>query len=301
MARCEGCGLRFRYPGRREKYPEALKWAGPVATPFSSAEEKEAPKMAEENTQPKVAKELTAADSSERGSRGCPACGSTAYHRTKRTKLEHLRLRPPMARCEKCGTRFPYPAHRREYPEPLKFVGAAATVPRAAEEKRTPGMAEEDSGPKVTQQVIVVNYSDHGSRCCPACGSTEYHHSRRTTLDRVLLRPAMARCEKCGSRFPYSSHDNKPSDALKSGEVAANVSPVGEEGRASRTAEESSAPEVDKQGTAADSSNGGLSRCPFCGSTAYRRSRRTKLEHLLLRPKMARCRDCRKRFPYPMR
>jgi hypothetical protein len=40
-------------------------------------------------------------------------------------------------------------------------------------------------------------------------------------------------------------------------------------------------------------------RCPRCGATEFRRSRRNLLEHILFRPKMARCRNCRFRFPHP--
>jgi uncharacterized Zn finger protein len=287
MARCENCGMRFVYPGRREKYPEALKSAGAAATLPLFPEEKKTQDMTQENAQPRVSKQVAAADSSDRDSKRCPACGSTEYHRTRRTKLEHFRRRPPMARCKKCGTRFPHPGRREKYPEPLKYVGPAAKASGPAEEQKAPRMAEESPRPKVTQPVTVVDYTEHGRRCCPVCGSSKYHRSRRTTLDRLLLRSAMAHCEKCGSRFPYPKPHHEHSDSVKSGEAAANASHVGEEGRASRTA--------------ADSSSRGLNRCPFCGSTAYRRSRRTTLEHLLFRPKMARCRHCRKRFPYPKR
>ena len=241
----------------------------------------------------------TAADSSDGESPRCPACGSTEYHRTKRTKLERLWLGEPMARCERCGMRFPYPGHRAEYPEPLKLIGATATVSRSAEERRAPRMAEESFQPEVDKQVTVGDYSNHALRCCPTCGSTKYHRSRRNTLDRILLRPAMAHCEKCGSRFPYPGHHDTPSDAVKLGQAAVSVSHVGEGGKGSSAAEEDSQPKVEEQGSAADSSSQGLSRCPACGSTSYRRSRRTTLERILLRPRMARCRNCRKRFPYP--
>ncbi|MGD0456445.1 MAG: hypothetical protein ABSC21_01710 [Terriglobia bacterium] len=159
--------------------------------------------MAEENTQPKVTQQVPGADSSNRGLHRCPTCGSTAYHRTRRTTLEHLLLRPRMARCEKCGLRFPYPGHREKHPDPLKVVEPGATVPRPVEERRAPKMAEESSQPKVAQQVAVVDYSNHGLRPCPVCGSTEYRRSRRTILERILLRPRMARCRKCRNRFPY--------------------------------------------------------------------------------------------------
>jgi len=43
----------------------------------------------------------------------------------------------------------------------------------------------------------------------------------------------------------------------------------------------------------------GLARCPRCGGNQYRRSHRRKLERLLHRPPMARCKACRFRFPLP--
>ena len=299
MARFENCGLRFPYPGHRDKPSGSIKLGEAMATVPRSAEEKRAPKMAEENTQPKVTQQVTGADSSNRGLRCCPTCGSTKYQRTHRTTLEYLQLRPRMARCEKCGLRFPYPGHREKHPDPLKVVEPGATVPRPVEERRAPKMAEESSQPKVTQQVTVVDYSNHGLRRCPDCGSSKYHRSRRTTLERLLLRPAMAHCEKCGARFPYPGHHDKPPDSVKSGKEAATVSHVGEEGRTSRTAGESSQPKVTQQVAIVDYSNHELRPCPVCGSMEYRRSRRTILERILLRPRMARCRKCRNRFPYP--
>lgn len=39
--------------------------------------------------------------------------------------------------------------------------------------------------------------------------------------------------------------------------------------------------------------------CPNCGSSRYRRSRRRWYEKVLKRPRMARCKKCDHRFPYP--
>ena len=299
VARCEKCGLRFPYPGHRDRSSGSVKLGEAVATAPRSAEEKKAPRMAEQNTQPKVTKQVTGADSSNRGLRRCPTCGSTKYHRTRRSTLEHLLLRPQMARCEKCGMRFPYPGHHEKYPDPLKVGEPAATAPRPTEERRAPEMAEESSQPKLTQQVVVVDYSNHGLRLCPNCGSSKYHRSRRTTLERVLLRPAMARCERCGARFPYPGRREKYPDALKSGEPAATVPRPAEERRAPEMAEESFQPKVTQQVTIVDYSNHGLRRCPDCGSSKYHRSKRTTLDQVLLRPAMARCEKCGARFPYP--
>jgi transcription elongation factor Elf1/ribosomal protein L37AE/L43A len=255
--------------------------------------------MAQENNQRKVTIQVTGADSSNHGLHRCPTCGSAEYHRTKRTTLEHILLRPKMARCEGCGSRFLYPGRREKYPDALEVVEPVETVSRPTEERSAPEMVEESSQLEATPQVKVADYSDHGLRRCPYCGSSKYHRTKRTILDRILLRPAMAHCEKCETRFPYPRHHDKSPDSAKSGGEAGTVSHVGEQGRASHAAEESSQPNLDKQGTTADSSKGGSFRCPFCGAATYRRSRRSTLERILFRPKMARCRNCRKRFPYP--
>ena len=39
--------------------------------------------------------------------------------------------------------------------------------------------------------------------------------------------------------------------------------------------------------------------CTRCGGGVYRRSRRTWLERMMKRPRMARCMKCNHRFPYP--
>jgi hypothetical protein len=293
--------MRFPYPGRREKYPEASKSAGAAETVSGSAGEKKAPNVAKENTEPKATKQVTAADSSDRELRRCPACGSMEYHRTKRTSLERLRLRPPMARCEKCRMRFPYPGRREKYPEASKSAATAETVSGSAGEKRAPNAAEENTEPKATKQVTAADSSDRELRRCPACGSTEYHRTKRTSLERLRLRPPMARCEKCRMRFPYPGRREKYPGASKLAGAAETVSGSAGEKRAPNAAEENTEPKATKQVTAADSSDRELRRCPACGSTSYSRSRRTALEHLLLRPPMARCKNCRRRFPYPKR
>jgi hypothetical protein len=298
LHRCSRCRRPRFIPRHHGKSPGSSQLGKEPANAAGFAEERRALGTAEARPEPKK-DQVTAADSSDRGLRRCPACGSTEYHRTHRTKLERLLLRPRRARCEKCRMRFPYPRHHDEPSDAVKSGEAAATVPRSAEERKAPGMAEESSGPKVTQQVTVVDYSDHGLRRCPACGSSDYDRARRTILERILLRPRMARCRKCRKRFPYPRHHHKSPESVKSGEAAATVPRSAEERRAPGMAEESSQPKIDKQGTAADSSNRGLRCCPACGSTEYRRSRRTTLEKILLRPRMARCRNCRKRFPYP--
>ncbi len=42
----------------------------------------------------------------------------------------------------------------------------------------------------------------HGVASCPRCGSRRYRRSRRRWLERVMRRPAMARCKACHFRFP---------------------------------------------------------------------------------------------------
>ena len=230
----------------------------------------------------------------------CPRCGETRTDPGRHGPMYRLvwAFGYRLHRCSRCRAARFVPRYRGKSRGSSQGGKELAGAPWFAEERRAIGTAEARSEPK-EDQVAAADSSDRELRRCPACGSTEYHRTHRTKLERLLLRPRRARCEKCRMRFPYPRHHDEPSDAVKSGEAAATVPRSAEERRAPGMAEESSQPKIDKQGTAADSSNRGLRCCPACGSTEYRRSRRTTLEKILLRPRMARCRNCRKRFPYP--
>jgi len=299
MARCELCRSRFPYPKHRHGSSSTTKLGeAAAANAPRPAEEKKAAKMVEPNTKPEVTKIVNSADSSRHAARCCPTCGSTKYHRTKRTSLEHFLLRPRMARCENCGARFPYPRHHHRSSSSAESA-QAATAPRSTEQQMAPKAGERKTQPEVTNPSASAESSSRGLGNCPACGSSKYHRTKRTTLEHLLLRPRMAHCEKCGARFPHPGHHGKSPKPVKSGEVATTASRVGEEERASTTAEESAQPKIAKRETAADSSSRGVRGCPACGSTSYRRTARTAMERIMLRPKMARCRKCQKRFPYP--
>ena len=207
----------------------------------------------------------------------CPACGNKGYHRTERTSGERILNRAPMARCEACGLRFPHP----EYASSAKLAEAPAAGSQPAEEKQDPTMTKENTHVKAPGKAAQAKSSNDAVPKCPSCGSAKYHRTERTALEKALQRPPMARCEKCGKRFPYVKHPDEPS--------------------ASAPAGKKTHPHEGEEADAGGSSNQELGRCPHCGSTNYRRSRRTAAERLLFRPKMARCSHCRKRFPFPER
>ena len=206
----------------------------------------------------------------------CPACGSEGYHRTERTPRERILRRPPMARCEVCGQRFPHPGH----PSSTELAEAAADGSQSAEEKLVPQMAKEKTQDEVLPVPAQARPSNDDVPKCPSCGSSKYHRTQRTALEKALQRPPMARCEKCGKRFPYATHPDEP-----------KASPPARKKTAASGGEEADA----------GSSNQEAGRCPHCGSSNFRRSRRSAAERLLFRPKMARCSHCRKRFPFPER
>ncbi len=179
MARCEVCGLRFPHPG----HPSLTKLAEAPAAGSQPAEEKQVPKMTKENTQGEVPQAAAQARSSSDDVPKCPACGSAKYHRTERTALEKALQRPPMARCERCGKRFPYVTHPDE-------LSASIT----ADKKAQPNAGEQADGAGSPNQ-------EPGR--CPFCGSNNYRRSRRSTAERLLFRPKMARCSHCRKRFPF--------------------------------------------------------------------------------------------------
>jgi transcription elongation factor Elf1 len=205
----------------------------------------------------------------------CPACGSNGYHRTERTVQERMLRRGPMARCEICGLRFPHPGH----PKRAESAEAPAAKSQRAEEIELPKMAKENTQGEVPQGAAHAKSSNDEVPKCPSCGSSKYHRTERTALERAMQRPPMARCEKCGKRFPYVKHPDEP--------------------EGSTTAGKKIQPNAGEQKEPASSSSQESGRCPYCGSANFRRSRRTAAERLLFRPKMARCGHCRKRFPFP--
>jgi hypothetical protein len=229
----------------------------------------------------------------------CPRCGTTRIDPVPHGPMYRLvwAVGYRLCRCSRCRLPRFVRKHQHESPNSLQSSEKAAAGPHFDEERMSSRIAGEAFAPKVTKQVASADSSNRGSGCCPVCGGSQYHRSRRTTLERILLRPRMARCENCGSRFPYTMPVKKSPDSFHRGEEAAAGRHYAEETR--EIAEETFAPKVSKQVASADSSNRGWGHCPACGSTEYRRSRRATLERILLRPRMARCRKCRKRFPYP--
>jgi hypothetical protein len=141
--------------------------------------------------------------------------------------------------------------------------------------------------------------SEGNMQTCPECGSQKFHRTRRNQLERLRNSSPMARCENCGKRFPYQENQENSWEREETGKAAGEISRRGGEDKSSRAPKPVPLTGIHRPETGADSSDDGSACCPACGSTSYRRSHRTTGERLLLRPKMARCQQCRKRFPYP--
>ena len=276
LQKCSRCRAA-RYLPRHTRKPDGSSQAGkqPISTPRFREEPKG---LARPEASPGLeGRQVAAADFPGSDVFHCPACGSKGYHRTDRTPRERLLRQAPMARCEICGLRFPHPGH----PSSTTLAEEPEAGSQPAEEKQVPNMTKENTQGEVPPVSAQASSSSDEVPKCPSCGSEKYHRTERTALEKALKRPPMARCEKCGKRFPYVRHPDEP--------------------KASRPAGRKTHPSGGEEAEAAGSSNQDLGRCPFCGSGNYRRSRRTAAERLLFRPKMARCSHCRKRFPFPER
>jgi len=276
LQKCSRC-RKSRYLPRHSKKPDGSSQPGKLSTSeppsvgnqvkFASGKAKAGP---EGGAAP-------ATDFASREKFRCPACGSKGYHRTKRTIQERMMGRGPMARCEICGLRFAHPGYTQRRLEPAGPVGAAPVGSQFAEERQLPEMPIENSHEH--QESAHTQISSKEPPKCPSCGSSKYHRTERTALERALQRPAMARCERCGKRFPYVKHPDEPSASAPAGNTTH--------------------PGVAEANATDSSPHRETGRCPFCGATSYRRSHRSVVERLLFRPKMARCSHCRKRFPFP--
>ena len=273
LQKCSRCRAA-RYLPRHSKRPSGSAQSGSQRTtiPGSGADSEE---YVGSDARPLPEPTRVSADSLTVDALRCPACGSREYHRTERTIQERLLRRGPMARCETCGLRFPHPSHAK----PTESAEAQEATSQRAEETQVPKMAKEKTQDEVPQEAAHAKSSKDEVPKCPSCGSSKYHRTERTALERALQRPPMARCEKCGKRFPYVKHPDEPEGPTTAGKKIQ--------------------PTAGEQKDSASSSSQESGRCPYCGSSNYRRSRRTAAERLLFRPKMARCGHCRKRFPFP--
>lgn len=133
----------------------------------------------------------------------CPRCGATRTESVHRGLLYAIlrKLGYRLRRCSRCRLRI-FRTHEEGEAGPERMaapqgVSGKATAPQGVVEE--PVIAEQWPGPGVRDPDDVA----HGSYSCPRCGSTHYRRSRRTTLERILMHPIMARCRKCRFRFPY--------------------------------------------------------------------------------------------------
>jgi hypothetical protein len=217
----------------------------------------------------------------------CPRCGATRSdpvpHGTayKLARLFGYRLQ----RCAQCRLPRFIPRHPKKTDAPPKTEAEAA----AAESTERGAALTEEAPAQTARQAAGDVRSEPRPGRCPVCGGNHYHRSRRSRAERLLLRPRMARCENCGARFAYpTAHDQPAESPTPEREVAEPREP----------AEEENPPD---EAAPASTPNSGFRGCPVCGSMEFRRSHRTTLERILLRPKMARCKKCRHRFPFPRR
>ena len=156
----------------------------------------------------------------------CPRCGATKtesvrhgfIHDTLWNMGYHLR------RCSFCNRRrlFKRADPTRPHPDDMTVEELqerfnrkiAQTTGKVAVASATPGgnMVSDSSeklhghGAQASESSIGVaeatdDFEEY--QLCPKCGSTNYHRSHRRWWERWLKRPKMARCMKCGHRFPY--------------------------------------------------------------------------------------------------
>jgi DNA-directed RNA polymerase subunit M/transcription elongation factor TFIIS len=202
LHRCSQCRLpRFLPRNGKKSHVSGNLGKEPAAAP-PLVEKRTFPDQAKEKPQARE-DQATAAPSSKTRSGRCPDCGSSRYQRSHRTTVERLLGRPRMAQCKNCGARFPYPRHGERPPAAPQSVEQGVSVSQLAEERRSPEIALGDAEPNGAERVTTADAYQRGRWCCPACGSTDYRRSQRTALERILLRPRMARCRKCRKRFPY--------------------------------------------------------------------------------------------------
>jgi hypothetical protein len=97
----------------------------------------------------------------------------------------------------------------RHIAKTLRHQAAATGPTRGKMDLNSGEELQQHHAPQITSSVGVADLFDEAEpyRICTRCGSALYRRSRRRWLERVLNRPKMARCLKCGNRFPYPQGD----------------------------------------------------------------------------------------------
>ena len=151
---------------------------------------------------------------------------------------------------------------------------------------------------------------------CPRCGATKTESTRHGIIYRTFWRFGLhlRRCSFCNRYRLFKRADrNRPHpDDMTREELedyfnrkvaqAGGIPRGGARVPRPPRASESSAPKAQSATVTAEPlpppARDGFA-CPKCGSDQYRRSRRKFYERWLGRPRMARCRMCSHRFPFP--
>jgi len=159
----------------------------------------------------------------------CPRCGATKTRSARHGLIYntlwdmgyHLR------RCSFCGRRRLFKRAYRNWPHPddmtheqlqeyyerklAEASRSASAEPAILRPPLVPRFSRASVGRETLGAPASVSVAEgygetahHGS--CPECGSTIYRRSRRRFFERLLKRPKMARCLRCGHRFPHPDH-----------------------------------------------------------------------------------------------
>jgi len=156
----------------------------------------------------------------------CPRCGHTktesVHHGLIYNTLYAMGYR--LRRCSFCNRRRLFKQGGRDRPHPddmtveelrerfnrklAEALAKESAAPESSEGKMASGSSQKSPGQGTQARQSSVSVTKEVDECddyrlCPQCGSTVYRRSRRRWYERLLNRRRMARCIKCGHRFPY--------------------------------------------------------------------------------------------------
>ena len=162
----------------------------------------------------------------------CPRCGALKTESVRHGFIYNQlwNMGYHLRRCSFCNRKRIFKRHDRNRAHPddwtaeelaeyfnrrvAKSKGATYVAPKglegnmasnSPEEPRQHG--EQPNSSSIGLAEATEETEDNGS--CPRCGSIRFHRSRRRWHERMLRRPRIARCSKCGQRFPFPRSDEK--------------------------------------------------------------------------------------------
>lgn len=153
----------------------------------------------------------------------CPRCGTLKTESVRHGWVYRIcwKMGYHLRRCSFCNRKRLIRRGDRSRPHPNDLTmeqlqesfNRQLAAAKAAGERKAYAASDDSSSPAPSSSPAIQTQAATGVeepvagiedyRLCPRCGNPRFRRSRRRWYERLMNRPRMARCRRCGHRFPY--------------------------------------------------------------------------------------------------